>query len=151
MSRLRPLLPALAWMGVIFLFSSSLFGAEETGTLFRGIIRLLYPAASPDTVEAMNFAIRKTAHFTEYAVLALLWSSGLRRTGRDALNSALLAFIISAAYAASDELHQSFVPGRTASFMDVLLDCSGAAAACLALLVRHKKSAPQRGARLGEP
>jgi VanZ family protein len=71
---------------------------------------------------------RKLVHFAEYALLALLWWRALR-TRLDDRRAALAAFAITALYAASDELHQSFVEGRAGSPLDWLIDCAGAGVA----------------------
>jgi len=63
------------------------------------------------------YALRKCAHVTEYAVLAFLLA---RAIGREAP-----AFVAGVLYAASDELHQSFVRGRHASPIDVAIDSVG--------------------------
>lgn len=97
MRRLSPWVPALAWCAVIFAFSS-LPGGGERDPLW--------------TLAA------KTAHLVEYAVLYLL----VRR----ALPSGPKSLLFCLAYAASDEWHQSFVPGRTPSALDVLIDGTGA-------------------------
>jgi VanZ family protein len=68
--------------------------------------------------------LRKGAHITEYAILALLL---LRALGREAP-----AFLLGLAYAATDELHQHFVRGRHSSRVDVAIDAVGLA---LGLLV----------------
>jgi VanZ family protein len=88
--------------------------------------------------ERMHFlkkraALRKIGHFTEYAVLAALLRRGLRGTFNTAGKTilALSAFVVAAAFAASDEFHQSFVSTRTASLHDVMIDCIGAFVAVL--------------------
>jgi VanZ family protein len=92
----------LALMAVIFFFS----GQEDVG---------------PDVG---NWA-RIVVHFGEYAVLAGLWAWALwPALGRRAL---LAAGAISFLYAIGDEWHQSFVPGRDADPLDVLVDASGIA------------------------
>lgn len=74
---------------------------------------------------------RIVAHFTEYALLAALWSWALApAAGRAALPAAAA---ISLLYAVGDEWHQSFVPGRDADPFDVLVDAAGIALA-LALI-----------------
>lgn len=66
-----------------------------------------------------DFAFKKLAHVTEYAILyALLF----RATKGKAITSYLLTIV----YAATDELHQSFVPGRTGTPLDLGFDASGA-------------------------
>lgn len=68
-----------------------------------------------------DFVLRKGAHMTEYALLAVLWwrALGWRRPA--------VAVAIALAYAASDELHQSFVFGRHGSPVDWLIDAAGVA------------------------
>ncbi len=69
--------------------------------------------------------LRKGAHMTEYALLAVLL---FRALGRE-----LPAFLIGLAYAASDEIHQHFVRGRHASPLDVAIDAAGLLLGLLAL------------------
>jgi len=70
------------------------------------------------------------AHATEYAVLGFLVGRWARPAFRDAPLALLLfgAWLICAAYAASDEFHQSFVPHRDASPLDWAVDLVGSAA-----------------------
>ena len=73
------------------------------------------------------------AHFTEYALLAALWSWALAPSlGRRALP---VAAAITVLYAISDEYHQSFVEGRDSDVLDVLVDSLGIATA-VALMAR---------------
>lgn len=78
-------------------------------------------------------------HFSEYALLAALWIWALApRLGRGAI---VAAAAISLVYAVSDELHQSYVPGRAADPLDVLADACGIAfAVVLALAVSRARS-----------
>ena len=84
-------------------------------------------------MELYGKLIRKAAHFAEYAALGLCLAlffielSGNRPTALKP--GAVRGFAVSALYAAGDELHQHFVPGRSMQFSDVLLDCAGAIAA----------------------
>lgn len=111
---LSRLLPVLVWMWLIFFLSSQ-----------SSLPRVAEPP--------IQFVLSKGAHFTEYFVLALLlvWAQTMRSKLGKA--SFLVAFVIVALYAASDEFHQSFVPNRTASPWDVLLDSTGAATGVLVL------------------
>jgi VanZ family protein len=123
---LRPLnrwLPVVLWMGFIFVMSTGLGSAAHTSRFIIPILHWLLPHAEPGTIDRLHFLIRKAGHLTEYAVLALLLRRALARPGLKALG---LALLITAVYAASDEFHQSFVPGRTASVDDVLIDTTGA-------------------------
>lgn len=101
-------LPPLAWMAVIFAFSA-LHGSGH--------------------LAAAEVVLRKLAHVGEYLVLAALLVRALRRSG---VAAALpLAIAAALAYAASDEWHQSFVPGRTATPRDVAIDGIGIALAVI--------------------
>jgi len=133
-------------MTAIFILSTGLFGESQTGGILEPVIRFLFPSASDAAVELIHHLIRKAAHFTEYAVLATLWFRALTRgSGVPFRRAILTAFIISAVYAASDEFHQYFVPSRTASVYDAMLDASGAAAACLFLHVMYNSSRREKG------
>jgi VanZ family protein len=69
----------------------------------------------------------KLLHGVEYAGLAALLVLGLVHAGAMGLRrAALLAVLLAAAYGGSDELHQAFVPGRDASWLDWAADVSGA-------------------------
>jgi VanZ family protein len=117
-SRLTTWLPVAAWAILIFLFSTSHFGAEQTGAWIEPMLRWLMPWAGLHTIQSMHFVIRKLAHFTEYGILFLLLIRGPMR------GHAVLALTACALYALLDEGHQSFVPNRTSSYYDVALDCS---------------------------
>jgi VanZ family protein len=85
---------------------------------------------------------RKIVHASEYALLFFLWWRVLReRLGYVAALAP--AWAIAAAYAATDELHQSFVKGRHATWVDVSIDSMGAAVAAL-LLYRARSREPAR-------
>jgi VanZ family protein len=81
----------------------------------------------------------KLLHATEYAVLAAMTVVALRLLGLRAGPALLLAVILASAYGASDEIHQSFVPGRSADALDWVADTFGAvlgAVAAFAVLRR---------------
>jgi VanZ family protein len=113
---LRPAAP-LALMGLIFYLS----GQEQVGPDLPAFTRVI-------------------AHFTEYALLAALWVWALAPSlGRRAL---VAAAAISILYAASDELHQSFVRGRDSSPFDLAIDALGVAVAVALLSRRSRRSLP---------
>ena len=97
-SRLSAWLPVLAWAAVIFALSSIPSLSTHLGTW--------------DTI------LRKCAHMTEYAILAVLIAR--------AAGSSTVAFGLTVAYAATDEWHQTFVRGRHGSPIDVGIDAIGA-------------------------
>jgi VanZ family protein len=125
---LRRWLPVLAWAALIFTFSTNSFAGERTAGIIVPLLSALFPDAGPRDLQAIHYAVRKLGHFTEYFVLSLLLYRALRGGERWSVRAATLALLLAAVYAAGDEVHQLFVPGRTGSAADVLIDVSGAAA-----------------------
>jgi VanZ family protein len=90
-------------------------------------LQWLLPHASLSTILFLHLAIRKSAHVTEYFIFSvLLWRAIRSERNQWQFRWALLAVLIAAVYASSDEFHQLFVPGRSASVHDVMIDVSGA-------------------------
>jgi VanZ family protein len=91
----------------------------------------------------LHDVIRKCGHLVEYFVFGWLLFRAIR-TPKEAwqLRWALLAILIAALYASSDEIHQIFVPSRGASFWDALLDTSGASVAQLAVWIVNRRVEP---------
>jgi hypothetical protein len=84
----------------------------------------------------------KLLHAAAYAVLAGLAVGALARTRLGGLLAAAIAVLLAAAYGATDEWHQSFVPGRDADAADVAADAIGAVAgAGLGLLILRGRGA----------
>lgn len=114
-------------MALIFWFSSDYWNADHTGAVTVPLFSWLLPRATAADLEFMHGLTRKTAHLTEYAILAILWQRALTRgTGLGGRSIAGIAFAISAAWAGVDEWHQSTVATRTGSRADVVIDASGA-------------------------
>lgn len=147
--------PAVLWMGVIFVFSTDLFSAAETGSLLLPFLAWLFPDAAPETLALLHEALRKVGHLTEYGVLAILWyRARAYRTAAWVPEAARLALLVAVAYAATDEVHQALVASRTGSVVDIAIDTVGAAASLLLLrgsgaaraaLARHQEKNPGRG------
>jgi VanZ family protein len=124
--------PALLWAIVISGLSTASFSLEKTSHYIVPFLHWLLPGASRQTIELLHHLIRKCAHFTEYFILSLLILRGIRSGEKGwHLRWALATVLIVAGYAALDEFHQSFVPGRGAAVTDVLIDASGGIAAQL--------------------
>ena len=129
--------PAILWALVVLGASNQEFTAENTGTWLQSVVSSVRGLPLDEqTVEIANFVIRKLAHLTEYGIFSLLAFRGIRRdrTGTS-WQWAAAAIAMSAALAAIDEFHQTFVPGRTGVVTDVLIDACGATIA--QLLTRH--------------
>jgi VanZ family protein len=107
--------PAVLWAAVIFVLSS----LPNLGT----------------HLGAWDTVLRKCAHASEYAILALLL---VRALGRE-----LPSFAVGLAYAVTDEVHQAFVRGRHASPFDVAMDAAGLALGLL-LLSATRRWPPSR-------
>lgn len=123
---------AFLWAAIIWSFSTGAFTTENTSRFILPFLRWLLPHASHATLEALHHFIRKSGHFTEYFILSLLVLRGIRAGKKEShLGWALTAVGVVAGYAALDEFHQSFVPGRTPAIADVLLDTAGGVAAQL--------------------
>ena len=83
----------------------------------------------------IHFITRKIAHFTEYAILGFLAARAFRPYQRWFLISAVLVVV----YALIDEYHQSFVPSRTASVFDSMIDIAGGLTALIIILKRSRR------------
>jgi len=133
-------LPLVAWLALISYASSDSFSAGNTSRIIGPLILWLFPNTSPETLGVVHFITRKIAHLTEYAILGFLAARAFRTSSRPAIRHHW--FLISAAliviYALLDEYHQSFVPTRTASVFDSLIDMTGGFAA---LIVISRKGA----------
>ena len=117
---LKPWLPTLVWLLVLFVLSTSLFSAVNTAKVIMPILRLLLPGAAQSTIALLHALIRKAAHFINYGILFWILIHG-PMAGRP-----YTALILCVGYAFLDEGHQILVPGRTPSLYDVALDSSGA-------------------------
>lgn len=118
------------WMAVIFFLSSQ--QASDSNQLSTGITKVIvdfiseiFPSITPQ-VQWLNHIIRKNAHFIAYFILGFLQINALYINGVRSKKGFLIALIIAVLYAASDEFHQTFVPGRSGELRDVLIDSAGA-------------------------
>ena len=125
------------WASIIFVASTSWLSGAHTGSIVLSILAWLFPTADPRTLEAVHGVVRKLGHFTEYLIFGLLLVRAIRDADEWRPRHAALAVVLAASYAATDELHQHFVPGRTAAATDVLIDAAGAITGQLALAVRR--------------
>lgn len=128
---------------MLFIFTMSSFGSDSSNAQSGQIIQVLrqvFPSLSSHTsgldASALTFIVRKTAHFTEYAILGILFYFFYRQIlpQKNGLRLFVLAILSSFLYACTDEIHQLFVPGRSGQFTDVLVDTLGAFCGCLLLL-----------------
>lgn len=125
----------LGWMALIIGFSTDPFSAEHTSGIIVPILKWIAPGLQPDELEFVHGLIRKLAHPTEYGVLGLLWFRALSGDRKTTLwTAAGASLLICIVWAALDEWHQSFVPSRTASVVDVAIDSGGALLALIGVV-----------------
>ena len=132
MKKIRAWLPAVLFMGFIYMMSAA---PGETSSAQSGLVVEVFlwvwrlftggEQPSPDALSLLSLLVRKAAHMSEYAVLALLYLRALRLEGKT--HPFAKAFVLCVIYAASDEFHQAFVPGRGPSPVDVAIDAAGGA------------------------
>jgi VanZ family protein len=120
--------PVAVGISIIFIESTPYFGSDRTSHPLRWLVQLISGPLSDATWEIVHHLIRKTGHFLGYGVLGLAWLRAWRMTLPDArfLSLAGLALVGTALVASCDEWHQTFLPNRTGTPWDVLLDCCGA-------------------------
>ena len=144
--RLRAWVPAILWAALISFASTDAFSEAHTSLIILPILHWLMPHASAAALEHAHVFIRKSAHFTEYFIFSVLLLRAIRGDRRAwQLGWALAALALAAGYSALDEFHQSFVPSRTASPWDSLLDTAGAATAQAAIWFQARFHAARNG------
>ena len=139
----------IIWMTVIFSFSAR--EADESAAMSHSVGKEIGRIVIPEFrswsedkqeqfAEKIDFPVRKCAHASEYAVLGVLilgaaysFSEGRKK------KMVLLSWGLATLYAATDEFHQLFVPGRSCQFRDVCIDSAGALTGVLLFsLIKHK-------------
>lgn len=143
--KLRILLTLLIiiWMGVIFCFSNQT--GPKSSSSSQSVIYLIghisktltghniVNTLSTDAFSFIEFIIRKCAHMFVYFVLSILTMLLMFTYDTYPLRfKCFISLLVSFLYACSDELHQFFVGGRSASFRDVMIDSTGA---CIGILL----------------
>ena len=83
--------------------------------------------------DRIDYPVRKLAHLTEYGILCLLACAFVHGYSGNWKVCGISAAAIAALYAATDEIHQLFVPGRSGQVTDVMLDSAGCLLGCLLL------------------
>ncbi len=87
----------------------------------------------------LDYPLRKVMHVSVYFILTLLLLNAFYQSGLRSKKLIIWALLVAILYACSDEYHQSFT-GRTASFLDILIDSvGGLIAICLVILIKKIK------------
>jgi VanZ family protein len=139
----------MVWVAIISIESTDWLSAQHTGSVLYKLATALFGAISLQKFLVFHFYLRKAGHVTGYGILSLLLLRGWRHTldparawlGRVALLSWLGTLLV----ATLDEWHQSYIPSRTGTWHDVVLD---SAAGLVFLLIacarlRGRPSAPK--------
>lgn len=132
--------PLILWMAFISFASTDEFSAINTSRIVRPLLLWLFPGISEERIQLMHFLVRKAAHFTEYAVLGLLAARAFRTSSHNALRRYwfLAGLLLVICHSLLDEYHQSFVPSRSASLFDSLIDSAGGFVALIAAAYFHR-------------
>lgn len=134
---------------LIIVISSIIFGfsaqdGETSGGISKRVITIIADVfnLNGDTrnifIEKGEGVIRKLAHFGIYTLLGLASMGFIATFNLKRKNQILITIIWGFLYASTDELHQMFINGRNASFLDVLLDTSGVIFGILLIIIYFK-------------
>jgi VanZ family protein len=120
-------LPVALGICLIAMESTPAFGADHTSGPLRAIFQAIFGPVSDNDWGHIHLYIRKCGHFAGYGLLGLAWLRAWWMTLPNSLflHDALLALLGTGITASADEFHQTFLPNRTGTPWDVLLDCCG--------------------------
>lgn len=132
--------PVIIAIAVICAESTDTFSSRNTSSWLRPILQHLFGAMSDSAWESFHHYLRKSGHFVGYGTVGFTflraWLHTLGRRGPTSLlswrlESSVLAVFSTAIVASGDEFHQTFIPSRTGTPIDVLLDTAGACVLCI--------------------
>jgi VanZ family protein len=141
--------PVAAGIAIIVMESTEYLGSEHTSGPLRMLFEAIFGPVSNARWEFLHHLIRKSGHFIGYGAIGLAWLRAWWMTLPKSrfLQDSLLALLGTALVASADEYHQSFLPNRTSSPWDVLLDCCGAMSLELVVYVCMRVFRPKRLSR----
>jgi len=139
-------LPVAVGIGIIMLESTEVMGSNHTSHPLRLLFQAIFGPISDASWEVVHHLVRKSGHFIGYGALGAAWLRAWWMTLPHShfLEDAFLALMGTALVASLDEWHQSYLPNRTGSVWDVLLDCAGAIAMILAVYIYMRLTRPGR-------
>jgi VanZ family protein len=137
-------LPVAVGVAIIAVESTKYFGADHTSEPLRRIFQALFGTVSNARWSVIHHYIRKSGHFFGYGALGVAWLRAwwMSLPRFRFFFDAELALLSTALVAICDEWHQSFLPNRTSSIWDVVLDCCGALAMQWAVYIYVKLIRP---------
>ena len=137
---LKAWIAAILWLIVISIESTTYLSSSNTSRFLYPLLHYLFGIDSA-AFEPWHFVIRKSGHVFGYGLLCILLFRAWRETlpspvgAKWTLRWATIAVVGTALVASLDEWHQSFIPTRTGTVRDVILDTSAAIVAQLALVL----------------
>jgi VanZ family protein len=128
---LKAWIPSLVWLTFIAIESTAWLSSNNTSRFLYPIFHFL-TGVTRQRFAVWNFYIRKSGHFVGYFTLSSLLFFSWRATFLDLKNRrwtvrwAWDAWLMTVLVATLDEWHQTFIPSRTGTFHDSVLDSSAA-------------------------
>lgn len=152
---IRVVLIILLVLTFILIFNFSNQNGTTSGGVSRRVSKILidiFPwtrnlneETKNDLVEKSQFCVRKTAHVSIYTVVGILLMSLMNTYEVSNRYRFLVTIFIGASYAGLDEFHQWFIPGRSASVIDVGIDSCGVLLGSLLVFVTYILKIKRRG------
>lgn len=121
----------ILWCSMIYMFTASPW---STGQSTQEMIERT-ASASEQSSEIINVAVRKSTHLLAFGALAIFVLLALQPSRK----APIIAWFFATAYGAMDEFHQSFIPERRASWVDVGIDSFGALLAIILVSIVLKR------------
>jgi VanZ family protein len=144
-------LPVALGCAVIAAESTQAMGSDHTSGPLRWLFQSIFGIVSDDRWDLIHHITRKSGHFIGYGLIGLAWLRAWWFTLPQSrfLQDALLAIAGTALVASADEWHQSYLPNRSGSPWDVLLDCCGAISLQILVYLFMRIFRPKRLVRAG--
>jgi VanZ family protein len=133
---LKTWIAAILWLGLILAESSNYGSAENTGRFLYPILHFLLGVTRAQ-FPLWQHVIRKTGHFVGYFTLSFLLFRSWRATFPFGVS-----FFMTALVASLDEWHQFYLPSRTGTLQDILLDSTAALVAQILLFLFLRSRRP---------
>ena len=117
---------AILWIGVICVESTELMSSNNTGSFIYSLLVPIFGHIDPVKFGEFHAVLRKVGHFVGYGILSFLlfraWRATVKRSARWTFVWAAVSFLMTALVAYVDEWHQMFIPSRTGTYTDMVLD-----------------------------
>ena len=147
---------SLLCMVIIFLFSaqnaeaSSRISGAITGRVFGIVLGWFGVTEITPFFEALEVFVRKSAHLLVFTILGFCVSGAVRQLTGRTRNVFLVSLCFCSFYAATDEFHQLFVPGRACMWQDWLIDTAGVLLGICVMLLGQRLISRLRRRRDGD-